>query len=145
MIWSWTLFILLTFIFLTFKKFEKLHGWSKIDFYTCRGFYLDDRWKLPSSISPRVDYFFYRFFLLSNFTGEQRFLLCLRSSDGKFLNFDHYPCILECCLSFSLLFRECVCVGGGVSRSVINFLSLCFYLLLKINKAIFIKTSWGIR
>ena len=41
-------------------------------------------------------------------------MLCLRSSDGKFLTLDLFPCILECCCSFSLLSIVCVCVGGGV-------------------------------
>ena len=39
----------------------------------------------PHPIRPAKPILFYRFFLLSNFTGEQWFLLCLRSCDGKFL------------------------------------------------------------
>ena len=58
-------------------------------------------------IPPRGDYFL-SCFLLSNFTGEQWFLLCLHSSDAKFSAFDRFPCILECCVSF-----VCFIVCGG--------------------------------
>ena len=70
---------------------------------------LDDRWKLPSPIPPRFAYFL-SFFMLSNFTGEQWILLCLRSCDGKFLTSVRFPCILECLFS-CLFFVVRVCGG----------------------------------
>ena len=42
------------------------------------------------------------------------FCFCLHSCDSKFSVFDHFPCILECCFSFSLLSRACVWGGGEV-------------------------------
>ena len=41
-------------------------------------------------------------------------LLCLRSSDAKFLNFDYLPCMLECLFS---LFFAFYCIWGEAGRS----------------------------
>ena len=51
----------------------------------------------PGSI---IFWFFFCFLIL---LVSNDFCFCLRSCDQKFSAFDHFPCILECCFSFSFL------------------------------------------
>ena len=80
-------------------------NYQKVSIYhsgTGRSFFLDDRWKLPNPIPPQVAYFlivFFFCFLIILVNND--FCFCLRSCDGKFSRFVHFPCILECCFSFS--------------------------------------------
>ena len=74
--------------------------------------FLDDRRDRPSRTLPGMIIFLSCFFL-SNLTSEQWFLLCLRSSDGKFFTFDYFPCILDCLFFLFFAFYS-VCVWRGV-------------------------------
>ena len=89
--------------------------------------FLDGRLHSPTRPVPRSQYFFIVFFF---------FLILLVSNDfcfvyvllmGNFLTFDCFPCILECCFSFSLLsiVWACVCVGGGCIQFCARKQRLC--------------------
>ena len=77
--------------------------------------FLDDRWKLPSPTPPRVDYFFIVFFLLSNFIGDQWFLLLFTFfwwENFHFWSFSLHsrvPVFLFLCFTSMCV---SVCVGG---------------------------------
>ena len=60
----------------------------------------------PDSFPGRL--FFYGFFCSQILLESNDFCFCLRSCDGKFSRFVHFPCILECFFFLSFL------VGGGV-------------------------------
>ena len=65
--------------------------------------FLDDGWELPAWTLPRVHYVFYHVFCFLILPVSDDFSFCLHSCDQKFSAFDNFPCILECCFSFSLL------------------------------------------
>ena len=74
-------------------------------------------WQIVSPYPPRLasPLFFYRDFCYIIWVVWVDFCFCLRSSDAELSAFVHFPCILECCVSF-LCFKVCLCVWGGVRR-----------------------------
>ena len=69
----------------------------------------------PTRNPPVRPLLFYRVFCFIFWVVGVDFCFCLHSCDPKFSAFDHFPCILECCFSFSLLSSVC----GGGRRSVL--------------------------
>ena len=82
--------------------------------------FIDDRWKLPRPIPPRVAYFFIVYFLLSNFTGEQWFLLLFTFFWWEISHFGPFSLHSRVLVFVSLLSRVCVCVLGGDPSSLVN-------------------------
>ena len=90
-------------------------------------FGLDGTWLFPgwSILSPHPDQsrdasllLFHRVFCCIIWVVWVDF--CLQSYDQEFSRFDYFPCILECCVSFSLLSSVFVCWEEGVGRSAIS-------------------------
>ena len=122
------------------QMFGKSSGDTPLDLIRLHGTWLrlllNARWSRPDPNRPARPILFNRVFCFLILLVSNDFCFCLRSCDGKFSAFDHFPCILKCCVSL-FFFLVCVCGGGNL------FIELnAIQWMIFMNDSIIILYNW---